>query len=262
MCFRGEPRRIGKGYADGPQGLRCGGGGDTRPGQGRRRAGGGAAGRGAAAGRAPAGADESGHAAGSDQRRDAPVFQAARLRPHLRLSRHVRPRSVRHARRTQAVEGSGRGARRRASRWCPCRSAPATSRRLENPNIMLGKSPERDREIDHICQMIRNAARAGIPAVKYNMTVLGVLRTGSTAGRGGTVYSTFVYAKARQEPPLTEAGPVAGRRDVGADHLLPGARGAGGRGVQGPAGLPSARPRHAAAGLPRRPPRARAPSTG
>src|SRR5436305_6882036 len=36
--------------------------------------------------------------------------------------------------------------------------------RAENPNIMLGKSPERDREIDDICQMIRNAAKAGIPA--------------------------------------------------------------------------------------------------
>jgi mannonate dehydratase len=38
--------------------------------------------------------------------------------------------------------------------------------RAENPNILLGKSPERDREIDAICQMIRNASRAGIPALK------------------------------------------------------------------------------------------------
>ena len=37
--------------------------------------------------------------------------------------------------------------------------------KAESPNIMLGKSPERDREIDNICQMIRNCARAGIPAV-------------------------------------------------------------------------------------------------
>ncbi len=80
--------------------------------------------------------------------------------------------------------------------------------RAENPNIMLGKSPERDREIDDICQMIRNAARAGIPALKYNMSVLGVVRTESTKGRGGASYSTFVYDKAKQEPPLTEAGPV------------------------------------------------------
>jgi mannonate dehydratase len=80
--------------------------------------------------------------------------------------------------------------------------------RAENPNIMLGKSPERDREIDDICQMIRNAARAGIPALKYNMSILGVVRTESTKGRGGATYSTFVYDKAKQEPPLTEAGPV------------------------------------------------------
>jgi mannonate dehydratase len=80
--------------------------------------------------------------------------------------------------------------------------------RAENPNILLGKSPEREREIDDICQMIRNAAQAGIPALKYNLSILGVVRTGSTPGRGGTSYSTFVYDKALQEPPLTEAGPV------------------------------------------------------
>ena len=33
----------------------------------------------------------------------------------------------------------------------------------EMPAIYLGKSPERDRDIDDICQMIRNCARAGIP---------------------------------------------------------------------------------------------------
>ncbi len=81
--------------------------------------------------------------------------------------------------------------------------------RAEHPNIMLGKSPERDREIDDICQMIRNAARAGIPALKYNLTILGVVRTQPTKGRGGALYSTFFYDQARQEPPLTEAGPVS-----------------------------------------------------
>ncbi|HUO32531.1 MAG TPA: mannonate dehydratase [Bryobacteraceae bacterium] len=78
----------------------------------------------------------------------------------------------------------------------------------ENPAIMLGRSPERDREIDSICQMIRNAARAGIPALKYNMTILGVVRTEPTPGRGGAHYSTFVYDQARQDPPLTEAGRI------------------------------------------------------
>src|SRR5436309_3179691 len=80
--------------------------------------------------------------------------------------------------------------------------------KAENPNIMLGKSPQRDREIDDLCQMIRNTARAGIPALKYNLSILGVVRTESTTGRGGASYSTFEYDKARQEPALTEAGPV------------------------------------------------------
>ena len=80
--------------------------------------------------------------------------------------------------------------------------------RFENPNIMLGKSPERDRELDDICQMIRNTARAGIPGLKYNLTFLGVVRTAPTTGRGGAEYSTFVYDQAKQDPPLTKAGPV------------------------------------------------------
>jgi mannonate dehydratase len=80
--------------------------------------------------------------------------------------------------------------------------------RAENPHIMLGKSPERDREIEQICQMIQNAAKAGIPAVKYNMTVLGVVRTESTRGRGGATYSTFVYDKANKDT-LTPAGRVS-----------------------------------------------------
>jgi mannonate dehydratase len=81
--------------------------------------------------------------------------------------------------------------------------------RAENPDIMLGKSPERDREIDQICQMIQNCARAGIPMVKYNMTIIGVVRTGRVPGRGGASYSAFDYAKEPKDLPLTEAGPVS-----------------------------------------------------
>ena len=36
-----------------------------------------------------------------------------------------------------------------------------------------------------------------------------MVRTEPTPGRGGASYSTFVYAKAKQDPPLTEAGPVS-----------------------------------------------------
>jgi mannonate dehydratase len=88
----------------------------------------------------------------------------------------------------------------------PLSSSPIE--RSENPNIMLGKSPERDKEIDNICEMIRNCSKAGIPAAKYNMSILGVVRTETTPGRGGSRYSTFVYDQAKQEPPLTAAGRV------------------------------------------------------
>jgi mannonate dehydratase len=81
--------------------------------------------------------------------------------------------------------------------------------KAENPDIILGKSPERDRDIDAICKMISNCGTTGIPMVKYNLTILGVVRTAATPGRGGARYSTFRYQDARQDPPLTEAGPVS-----------------------------------------------------
>jgi mannonate dehydratase len=89
---------------------------------------------------------------------------------------------------------------------------PMSSRyitKAELPEIMLGKDPERDRAIENIGQMIRNAGAAGIPLVKYNLTFLGVPRTGRVPGRGGASLSAFDYAKAKQDPPLTEAGPIS-----------------------------------------------------
>ena len=80
--------------------------------------------------------------------------------------------------------------------------------RSENPAILLGQDPDRNRQIDDICQMIRHCAQAGIPSAKYNLTLIGIPRTASTLGRGGARYSTFVYAGAKQEPPLTMAGMV------------------------------------------------------
>jgi mannonate dehydratase len=74
--------------------------------------------------------------------------------------------------------------------------------------IMLGQSPERDRDIEHIQKMIAGCAKAGIPAFKYNMSLLGVPRTESTPGRGGSRYSTWRLAEAKADPPLTRAGRV------------------------------------------------------
>ncbi len=79
--------------------------------------------------------------------------------------------------------------------------------------IMLGQSPLRDRQIEQIQQMIRNCAKVGIPAVKYNMSILGVVRIGRTPGRGESSYSTWNYQKAvaqlADKDKLTEAGPVS-----------------------------------------------------
>jgi mannonate dehydratase len=71
---------------------------------------------------------------------------------------------------------------------------------------MLGKSPDRDREIDLIQNIIMNCSLAGIPAVKYNLTLLGVVSTEDEHWRGGSTARAFRYQNAVQEPPLTIAG--------------------------------------------------------
>lgn len=88
---------------------------------------------------------------------------------------------------------------------------PMSSREIskaEMPEILLAKNPERDRAIEDICTMIRNAGRAGIPMVKYNLTFIGVVRTPRITGRGGASLSAFDYTLGKQEPPLTEAGRI------------------------------------------------------
>lgn len=83
--------------------------------------------------------------------------------------------------------------------------------RTERPAIMLGQSPERDRDIEHIQNIVRNCAKVGIPSIKYNMSLLGVLRTERTPGRGGSTYSTWKLKDAKTSgkfTPQTRAGKV------------------------------------------------------
>jgi mannonate dehydratase len=73
--------------------------------------------------------------------------------------------------------------------------------------IVLGQSPERDRDIDDIQQTIRNCARAGIPGLTYNLTALGVLRTEPVRGRGGATFTAWRLAEAGDTArQLTRAG--------------------------------------------------------
>ena len=60
-----------------------------------------------------------------------------------------------------------------------------------HPAIMLGQSPERDREIEKVQELIRNCARAGIPAIRYNLTIVGYLRSGRVPGPGGATYTVW-----------------------------------------------------------------------
>ncbi len=90
----------------------------------------------------------------------------------------------------------------------PLPMSSAEISRAELPAIYLDASPERDRSIDDICQMIRNCARASIFQVKYNFTLIGIPRSGTAPGRGRSRYSEFVYERAKQDPPLTIAGKV------------------------------------------------------
>jgi mannonate dehydratase len=78
----------------------------------------------------------------------------------------------------------------------------------KHPAIMLAQSPERDRDIESIQNLIRNCAQVGLPAIKYNMSILGVLRTGRTPGRGDASYSQWRLAEAHPKTPLTIAGHV------------------------------------------------------
>lgn len=81
--------------------------------------------------------------------------------------------------------------------------------RSQSPDILLA-GPDRDRQIDSICRLIENLATAGIGFAKYNLNLIGIPRSKSEHGRGGSVNSTFRWAKMDQE----EAPGLAGVLDA------------------------------------------------
>ena len=89
----------------------------------------------------------------------------------------------------------------------PMSSSPIE--KAELPDILLARSPGRDRAIERICGMIRHAGRAGIPLLKYNLTFLGVVRDQRVPGRGASTYASFVYDEKKANERLTLAGPVS-----------------------------------------------------
>jgi mannonate dehydratase len=81
--------------------------------------------------------------------------------------------------------------------------------REKNPAIMLGQSPQRDRDIEAFQNHIRTCAATGIRTLKYNMSLLGVVRLEEVPGRGDTMYNRWNFKDAMaKNPPLTKAGVV------------------------------------------------------
>ena len=81
--------------------------------------------------------------------------------------------------------------------------------REKNPAIMLAQDPQRDRDIESFQNHIRTCAATGIKTIKYNMSLLGVVRSEQVPGRGDTVYEKWNAKEAlAKNPPLTRAGIV------------------------------------------------------
>ncbi|MFC0410821.1 mannonate dehydratase [Roseomonas elaeocarpi] len=77
--------------------------------------------------------------------------------------------------------------------------------RQTHPDI-LGAGPDRDRQIDAVCRLIERVAAAGIPAVKYNLNIIGIPRTPLEPSRGGAMSEAFRWELADHDAPLSPVG--------------------------------------------------------
>jgi len=85
---------------------------------------------------------------------------------------------------------------------------PLPSRVIEKasyPDILLA-GPDRDRQLDAVCQLIEDCATAGIPSAKYNLNLIGIPRTPDELGRGGSRNAAFRWDRADQDAAPGAAG--------------------------------------------------------
>ena len=91
----------------------------------------------------------------------------------------------------------------------------------KHPAIMLGESPQRDRDIEAFQTMIKNCSEAGISGIRYTLSIVGNTRSESVPGRGDASYvgsrmSDYLSGKVTAVPgrnlnssinkPITKAG--------------------------------------------------------
>ena len=63
-------------------------------------------------------------------------------------------------------------------------------------SALMAGGPGREREIEALQQTIKNCAAAGIPALKYYLSILPIVRLDKVPGRGDTLYARWNYARA------------------------------------------------------------------
>ena len=86
--------------------------------------------------------------------------------------------------------------------------------------IFLGKSDERDRALDRMCETVRMASEAGLRGLNYNITLLGHLRTEPKYGRGRREAVVLRVRQARPGQARIRRRAGRRRRDVGAHRPL------------------------------------------
>ena len=79
----------------------------------------------------------------------------------------------------------------------------------DKPHILIAEGPAWQREMDSLCRLVKRIGAAGIPAAKYNLSVLGVPRTAPEAGRGGSRNKAFRWNRVDPNAPPTLAGAIS-----------------------------------------------------
>ena len=118
-------------------------------------------------------------------------------------------------------------------------------RAQDKPHVLIANGPEWQLEIDSLCGLIERLAAAGIPAAKYNLSVLGVLRTAPELGRGGSRNKAFRWSWADPNASPTLAGCYLRGGELGAYRPFPCRGRAGSDRDAGTARVPSARSAYA-----------------
>jgi mannonate dehydratase len=89
----------------------------------------------------------------------------------------------------------------------PISSGPLEA--ADKPHVLIADGPEWQREVDSLCRLIERIGAAGIPAAKYNLSVLGVPRTAPEVGRGGSRNKAFRWSQADPKASPTLAGLIS-----------------------------------------------------